>query len=211
MALDLPDCCPGQRSAAPPVHRPNCRSASFDVREAHGDDRISLERFIAARFAFAYDARISHFCRHLLGAGEVAGAWHAAAGYTPARCGPLFVEHYLGVPIEQVLSGDQVRPVDRDDVVEVGNLAATSAGSGRALVAVMGRHLHRCGFVWVVFTATRELRNSFGRLGLPLARIARADPARLPDRGESFGRYYDHDPMVVAGDLSEAARRGLLQ
>ena len=133
-----------------------------------------------------------------------------------ARCGRLHAgadadrsssSSISSVPIEQALSERKGGALDRDHIVEVGNLAATSAGSGRALVAAMGRHLHRDGFAWVVFTATRELRNSFGRLGLPLASIARADPARLPDRGESWGRYYDHDPMVVAGDLVEAARQ----
>ena len=53
----------------------------------------------------------------------------------------------------------------------------------------------------MVFTATRELRNSFRRLGLNPLRLARADPARLPDGGANWGSYYEHDPLVMAGRI----------
>jgi hypothetical protein len=43
----------------------------------------------------------------------------------------------------------------------VGNLAAISAGMARVIIPQLARHLHRLGYIWVVFTATRALRNSF--------------------------------------------------
>jgi hypothetical protein len=62
-------------------------------------------------------------------------------------------------------------PVARANIVEVGNLAACSAGAARALIGFMTRHLLQRGLVRVTFAATRTLLNSFGRLRLmPLHR-----------------------------------------
>jgi hypothetical protein len=71
---------------------------------------------------------------------------------------------------------------------------------------LLARHLHRLGYEWVVFTATRELRNAFARMGLTPLELAPADPARLPDRGARWGRYYANDPIVVAGRIGHALR-----
>ena len=55
------------------------------------------------------------------------------------------------------------------------------AGSGARNDPGNARHLRRAGFAWVTFTATRELRNTFTRLGLDLALLAPRDPARVPE------------------------------
>ena len=57
------------------------------------------------------------------------------------------------------------------------------------------------GAVMVVFTATASLLNSFSRLRLQPHVLAPADPARLPDRGRHWGRYYDTQPKVMFGDI----------
>src|SRR5512134_1873805 len=140
--------------------------------------RTPCEQFIGARFEQAHGARITQFSPYLLGVRDALDRWCAAAGYTPAAGRRLFLEQYLDAPVEQLLAG---RGVARASIVEVGHLAATTAGMGRALIPLLARHLHRLGYEWVVFTATRELRNSFRRLGLNPLRLARADPARLAD------------------------------
>jgi hypothetical protein len=173
-----------------------------------GSARTSLERFIGARFAAAYDAQVTHFGRHLVGLRDPSRRWRASAGYTAARDGPLFLESYLTESIELALARACPGPVERDRIVEVGNLAATSAGGGRELMAETVSHLHDAGYAWVVFTATRELRNLFSRLRVPLQSIALADPARLADRGASWGRYYAHDPHVMAVALAAAVQIG---
>lgn len=164
--------------------------------------RSSLEAFIAARYATAYGARVDHFCLHLVGLPAATGrAWRAGVGYTPAAASELYLEHYLDRPIEDAIASATGSLVAREDVVEVGNLASTSAGAAREIIVAMRAHLAQAGFTWVTFTATRELRNSFARLGLRLVDLGRADPARLPDGGAAWGRYYAHDPVVVAGAL----------
>jgi len=164
--------------------------------------RWSFEEFIADRYQRAYGARVTHFLPQLLGVRDAVGGWRAGAGYAPALAGALFVEQYLDQRVEQTLAAVLGRPVARSEIAEVGNLAAVSAGMARILVPRLARHLHRFGYRWVVFTATRALRNSFLRLGLRPLRLAPADPARLIDRGASWGEYYAHDPVVMAGRIA---------
>lgn len=76
----------------------------------------------------------------------------------------------------------------------------------RTLIPELARHLHRLGYAWVTFTATRALRNSFRRLGLQPIKLAAADPARLEDGGASWGTYYAQDPVVVACEISQGLR-----
>lgn len=169
--------------------------------------RASFEQFIAARFARAYGARVSHFLPNLLGARDGALRWQAAAGYGSALEGPLFLEQYLDRPVEETLTAALGRPVHRSRIVEVGNLAAVSAGTARALIPLLARTLHRLGYRWVVFTATRELRNSFRRLGLHPVRLAAADPARVAGAA-AWGSYYERDPQVMAGRIALGLRAG---
>jgi hypothetical protein len=168
--------------------------------------RGAFEEFIAERFSRAYGAQLTHFLPHLLGVRDRLGRWQAAAGYAAAGAQELFLEQYLDHPVEQALAAAVGRPIARGSVVEVGNLAAVSAGMARALIPQLARHLHRMGYRWVAFTATRALRNSFHRLGLTPLAIAPADPARLPDGGASWGTYYEQDPVVMAGRIALGLR-----
>jgi|SRR5512145_3264930 hypothetical protein len=187
----------------PPVVRTGRATARLEPIHRTHPHRASFEQFIAARFDRAYGARVGHFSPHLLGVRDALARWQAASGYTPAAGQRLFLEQYFDRPVEDSLAG-LGRPVARERIVEVGNLAAASAGMARTLIPLLARHLHRLGYEWVVFTATRELRNSFRRLGLNPLRLARADPARLADGGASWGSYYQHDPLVMAGRIVRA-------
>jgi hypothetical protein len=184
---------------APARARP---AARLEPMHTTHPQRRAFEQFIAERFSRAYGARLQHFLPHLLGVKDGLGRWQAAAGYAAAGVQPLFLEQYLEEPIENALSAELGREIPRNSIVEVGNLAADSAGMARALIPQLARHLHRMGYRWVAFTATRALRNSFRRLGLRPLHIAEADPARLPDRGASWGSYYDQDPVVMAGRIA---------
>jgi hypothetical protein len=191
----------GAGHSLPPAVRNRRAAARLEPVHRTHPQRTSFEHFIAARFHRAYGARVAHFSPHLLGVRDALARWQASSGYTPAGGRPLFLEQYLDRPIQDSLAGGIGRPVAREGIVEVGNLAAVSAGMARTLIPLLARHLHRLGYEWVVFTATRELRNSFRRLGLNPLRLARADPARLPDGGASWGSYYEHDPLVMAGRI----------
>jgi hypothetical protein len=183
-------------------------ATALQLEPVHGahPQRASFEQFIAARFERAHGAHVTHFLPHLLGVRDALSRWKAASGYGAAIDGPLFLEQYLDKPVEEVLTAATGWPVHRIQIVEAGNLTAVSPGMARALIPQVARHLHRLGYRWVAFTATREVRNTLHRLGLKPLRLARADPARLRDAGRSWGRYYQHDPLVMAGKISLALR-----
>jgi phosphoglycolate phosphatase-like HAD superfamily hydrolase len=103
--------------------------------------------------------------------------------------------------VEELLARAAGHAVPRARIAEVGNLAAAAPGMGRALIPAMARQLHQLGYRWVVFTATRELRNALRRLQLEPLVLAPARAERLPDRGASWGSYYAHDPAVVGGRI----------
>jgi len=191
------------RAARP---RPQPAPARLTPMHRTHPERRAFEQFIAERFSRAYGARLTHFLPHLLGVMDGLGRWQAAAGYAAAGAQQLFLEQYLERPIEQALAAAVGRPIARGGIVEVGNLAAISAGMARALIPQLARHLHRMGYRWVAFTATCALRNSFQRLGLKPLPIAVADRARLADRGLSWGSYYDQDPQVMVGKISLGLR-----
>jgi len=163
--------------------------------------RSSLERFIANRYALSYGARIEHFADHLVGVTDADGRWTAAVGFTPAASAPLFIEQYLDTPIEQAIAERLGVTVDRSQVVEVGNLAATVPGAARRLVIAMTRLLHRRGHTWVAFTSTTSLLNTFARLDVSTIQLAPADPSRLHAGADAWGTYYGTHPLVMAGSI----------
>lgn len=163
--------------------------------------RPSLEAFIRAEFARVYGARLHHFCHMLAGHRAVDGAWIAALGYTLSEDGALFLEQYLDQPVEGAIAAHAGQLVARTDVVEVGNLAARDAGAGRKLIVAMTRHLHLQGRVWVTFTATRGLLNSFARLRLAPSVLAEADPSRLGAASRAWGSYYASRSQVMFGNI----------
>jgi len=170
------------------------------VDRAHAD-RASLEHFIAENYEKAYAAHVTHYARHLVGLRNAGGAWTAGLGYTPAGRDALFVEQYLDQPAEDVIASILSVPVERDQIVEVGNLAASAPGAARHIIAAMTALLNELNRTWVVFTSTRALLNSFDRLEIATITLARADPARLPDGGASWGSYYDADPQVMTANI----------
>jgi len=159
------------------------------------DARGELERFIAERFRSAYGASVGHFCAHLLGMRDARGAWQAAAGYTPAASGALYLEHYLDRPVDIELA------VPRERIVEVGNLASAARGFGKRFLPALRRYLLDLDYRWVVFTATREVRGILQHLAFETRALAPASPERLPDHGAGWGTYYAHDPSVMAGTI----------
>lgn len=180
----------------------NLTDPELEVVGIDHPQRASLERFIAGCFFRGYGAVIRHFADTLLGVRGPDGQWAAGLGYTlPARQ-PVFIEQYLDVPLQCALSDVLGERVARAGVAEVGNMASTSAGLGRLLIALATRHLYALGLDYVVFTATRALANSFVRLGIPIHAVVEADPARLRDGIEGWGNYYRNSPTVMVGRIA---------
>ncbi len=177
---------------------------SLNLESAGSPARARLERQIAARFAAQYDAQLSHFHPFLL-ALKSAGRPLAIAGLRPARDGELFLEKYLDRLAEQSVSSVFRTPVDRTQIVEIGNLVSTEPGASYLLFATLAPFLRDAGFRWVICTATAQVEARLEKMRLAPKRICAASPDRLGDEAINWGKYYAAQPHVIAGDLKLAA------
>jgi hypothetical protein len=182
------------------------RPPALQVHALGDASRPAVEAFIAAVYRARYGAEVRAFAPTLVSLRDADGETVAAAGYRSAADGALFLERYLGAPVDRQLAAT------RAEIVEVGHLAATRAGEGRRLITRLGPHLAALDFRWVVSTLTEELRHLFLRLGIAPRALGVADPTLLGEEATAWGRYYDHRPVVLAGALAPAlqvlARRG---
>ena len=166
------------------------------------DDRRAAEAFVARVYREQFDAHLAEFMPWLLVFHDRQGHLRAAVGLRPAKGHALFVEQYLDQPAEQAVAAALGRCIDRDAMVEVGGLAASRPGDARRLILCLTRGLHRAGMRWVLFAATRQLRNAFDRLGLATVALAPALASRLRPGATDWVRYYDTSPTLVSGDIA---------
>lgn len=199
---------------------PTQPAPSFDARIATGttfdrdtfaegatierDDarRAETEAFIAQVYRARYGAELTAFLPHLLAWRNAGGGVQAAVGLRGGGEGAMFIEQYLDVPAEVAIASAVGRPVLRERLVEVGNFGARSAGDTRELIVHLTRALHAAGFRWVLFAATRQLRNAFARMHMFPIVLADADAVRLAGGGTGWGRYYDTQPKLVCGEIA---------
>jgi hypothetical protein len=101
---------------------------------------------------------------------------------------------------------DVPRPVRRDEIVEVGNLAGSNCRAAVRMVAQLPIYLMSRRYSWIVFTATSSVRQILAGFGAPLIELGRADAARVAAAPDGWGRYYETDPRLYAGYLPDAER-----
>jgi hypothetical protein len=125
-------------------------------------------------------------------------------GYRRAADEALFLERYLDAPVEELVSRAIGRPTRRENIVEIGNLAADDAF---AMIELWGTAANDLGAACevAVATLTAPLRSMFARIGLPLAVLAPAIIERS-DNPADWGRYYESDPKVCAGVIADGQR-----
>jgi hypothetical protein len=198
-----------QNSADQTLPRASCRlpprrraAGQLELIQASDQDHAALEAFVRQVFARVYGASVSQFMPRLIGLRNAQGRLVAALGMRSAASGPLFLEQYLDAPVERLLEAHAGTEVGRAGIMELGNLAAEHPGSSRRLIMNLAVCLHQAGFVWVVFTITPSLVNSFRRLGLDLICLGSARRERLaPEVRVEWGRYYDSGPKVYAAHI----------
>ena len=173
--------------AQAPVHAA-AGSSRMSVHAPGDPGRAAVEDFIRGIYRERYGADVRQFARSLVSLHDDDGELLAAAGYRAADHSPLFLERYLGVPVEMRLAAGSPAAPARSRIVEVGHLAAGRAGEGRRLVMLLGPHLAGEGFQWVVGTLTEELRHLLLRLGIAPLPLGVADPAMLGDEAAALGQ-----------------------
>lgn len=191
------------------IHRA-LRSRNRDFAARHivvgAPRRAAGEVFIAKVFRQRHGAELHSFAPNLMLL-ECDERIVAAAGWRGAGEERLFLETYLDQPVEQEVGRLAGHPVERECIVEVGNLASDYPGGSVEVILNLAAHLDGLGYEWVVFTATSELIRIFTRLGLPPLALAPADPSRLGERAADWGSYYASGPVVVAGRIRLALDR----
>lgn len=170
----------------------------------HTEPGAELLAFVRQQFSRHHAASIDSLMPWQCSLRDGKQALVASVGLRSAAFGPLFLEHYLEAPIEQQLAQALQQPVARDEILEVGNLAATS-GHARLLFLSMARYLASQRFRYVVFTATDKVQEIIQQLGLSPIHLAQASAERVPD-ASVWGSYYQRSPMVLAGEIKEGWR-----
>ncbi len=185
--------------------------ARLERIEAGDQRREAVESLIREHYHQRYGASVDQLMPELLTLSGGDGSLLAVMGLRSADGVRLLLESYLDQPVEQVLAERSGRPVARSGVVELGSLVVADPLSARWMVVAVNAYLKGAGFSWVTFTLIPALSNSFGRLGLELLDLAAADGDRLGEARARWGRYYDLQPRVYAGDIEYGYRRLLDQ
>ncbi len=166
--------------------------------------RSTVERFISQRFHAVHGARISLFMPQLFAVFNRSGKVLAALGIRRAS-EKLFLEHYLEQPIDQIIAGLPMaakQTVDRNKLIEIGNLASIDRNASLRLFRFLANYLIERGFEWASFTGGESLRRSFALIGIETVSLGKASQARLPAAYRQWGRYYDDNPCILAGRVA---------
>ncbi len=178
------------------------------LAKANEVGRVDAEQFIYQRFEKQHGAKVSHFLPFILSANSTNGLVSAALGFQPASYSShLFLEYYLDNDIQTTLSILTQTVVQRDDIVEIGNLASGRQRATQTLFLLLAELFYQAGYEWVVFTASPVVLQWLEKLSIETIAIRVADPAKLPDKGASWGSYYDDKPVVVASNTRQTIDR----
>lgn len=164
--------------------------------------RREAEALVEGVYQESFGVRLSSHFPVLLALVDAAGRVRAAAGCRFAGASPLFLEQYLDEPVEAAISRQHHCSVGRDQIAEIGSLATSGGASVAMLFAALAQHLRDEGVAFATATATRRLRRAFAAFGFGALELGKASADRLPCRGRDWGRYFEHDPIVVAGRVT---------
>ena len=173
------------------------------ITNLYSAERRRIERFIEQKFRYSYRAEITHHYPILMSVHDEDDNILAALGFRYANEESLFLEHYLNTPIEAALSQAYRTNISRHDVTEIGNLASDGQGASIFLFTALNAYLEQQGKTVNVVTATDFLHRYFKKLGLKSKELAKANQSLLADGGLSWGSYYDENPRVIAGHVSQ--------
>lgn len=180
-----------------------CSPPHFELFSPNSRPRKRLEQYIAEHYAKVYGAKLHSFLPLILAMSDK-DTFHGAVGLRPGSCGPLFLETYLDQPVEQTVTGSIKRPIDRNSLVEIGNLVTTQKGSSLFLFIFMTHVLSLSGYQWMVFTATPQVHKLIRRLDYEPLILGEASPNRLGYQANLWGTYYASHPKIMLVNIRDA-------
>ncbi|MFC3023917.1 thermostable hemolysin [Vibrio zhugei] len=185
--------------------------------DADHERRTEVEHYVSQRYAAAFHADLQEFMPEFLVMLDANDDIQSVCGFRRAQHDALFLEQYLPQPADRILADKLGTQVERDKLVEFGQLASFSHGFSLQHFYLVLQALMADGYRWGIFTATDPLFAMLRRFGLEPTILAPAQAVCIPDSTRIWGTYYDHCPRIMAGDLSvgieqleqRLARRGL--
>ncbi|RLQ22471.1 hypothetical protein DWB85_07575 [Seongchinamella sediminis] len=170
--------------------------------------RERLEQFIAGVFHAAYGATVLEYLP-LLFSLEQEGIIQAALGLRSARGQSLFCEQYLDTPLDYHVQREFGRPVNRGQLMELGNLAGSIPGMSVTLYLLAVAALDQAGISYLVFAANRTVRRSIRRCGFQTRVLGEAQARCLGERASEWGSYYQGCPQVILADIGDGVEHGM--
>ncbi len=193
----------GQQVKDDKISRHISASADFKLYPRGSRDRQQLEAYISNKYESVHKAVLTEFLPLLLTM-ETEGEVDAVVGLSLGGRQAMFLEQYLDGPIEQKIAYFEKRPVDRNSIVEIGNLAIANRGTGLLMFIVVAMMMSEAGYNWMAFTATQQVSRLIHRLGFEPRILADANSGSLVENAECWGSYYDQNPRVMIGSLNKA-------
>ena len=177
------------------------------VWKENDPERSVAEAFIRERFQDSYAADVQSFMPYLLGVMDDSNEISAVIGFRPAGNEDLFLENYLDNPAEHALSEASGSRVQRQQIVEVGNLASSDGESFRILMIGLVTLLDRLpGTNWIMCTVGDRLFRLLRRTRFFPLVLEQANQQRLSPQQGNWGSYYQHARKVVAGNVGYGLR-----
>ncbi len=179
----------------------NSPSSSIELFHQDSQGRNEVESFIAEQYQRVYGANIQEFMPQLM-TFKCKNKLSTAVGIKSALLKPLFIEQYLDQPVEKVIESQTQAVVERKDIVEVGNLAASWKGTSQLIMVLMPVILERAGYKWSILTATGQVERLLRKICLTPITLCEADESRVSNDDEVWGNYYQQStPHVMVGCL----------
>lgn len=190
-----------------------CRVYALDLSESliiqrHPEgqpSRKGVEAFIRNIFYQAHSAHLKCYLPELFAA-KRHDQVVAAVGVRFIDQAPIFLERYLEQSVEQLLTDVIGVELERNQIAEVGNLGSLP-GESRLLISFLVELLFEKGLKWAVCTGTNAVRALLKRMGIEFEVIKKAEPELLGEDRFDWGNYYQHNPLVLAIDVTKAHQR----
>lgn len=164
-------------------------------------ERLQVEDFIKGIYKDKYNADIDVSYPTLMSVKNTEGEILAAVGFRYAVDEPLFLEQYTNHPIENILQ------CQRNEIVEIGNLASAGQGASVFLFAALASYLNNRNIRFAAVTGTDFLHRHFERMGLKPQKICDADIQAISSNDQNWGTYYDTKPRVLVGQVDMGVKR----
>lgn len=174
----------------------------FMLAQRDSSMRTELESRIRAGFGQHFQACIEGFMSDLAIYQHACGA-EGVIGIRDAAAEMLFLESYLDRPIEVVVRQCAGLSVRREQIAEVGQFVVSDRDIVSDFFRDLVLFLQSQGFDWVCFTGTNRIRALLSRMGFEGRPVATATRDRIVYSADDWGTYYEHEPVVVIGKLSD--------